>query len=129
MKKLLSSFIAMIMMFGLPQNSMALTNLNGNFPSSNTGISLQMFCVDCESTLQMAKVCALNQKYAGSRTHKYGFLWSKTCTIDSYSSKAAQVCTQCLRTIWYEGEHHCLEIHRDCGQGEYNVCPFGGKIE
>lgn len=95
-------------------------------------ISPQMVCLECESILQMRQVCRQECNYAGTRTHKCGFLWQDTCTVDSYYSYMVYYCDFCGNIVEpildEESEGHlCLEIHSKCGAGDnghYNVCLF-----
>ena len=83
-------------------------------------------CSNCWTSTPMRQMCAANRNYLGEGTHAYGLLWQKTCTFKVYSSKGAHVCFECGAIEWFDGEHYCLEIHSECGLGNYNICPFGG---
>ena len=96
----------------------------------------RMYCVECSTTIGMDRICIPDTRtYSGTREHKCGFLWSKTCTVTSYEAMGAYYCYGCGNAIFFEDDeqedgyarHHCLEIHSECGAGDngyYLVCPF-----
>lgn len=73
------------------------------------GINPLGFCVEegCSSMLPIVTICTLEERYEGSHTHKYGFLWQKSCTIQGYNSSQADYCPGCGRISEIYGDHYC----------------------
>lgn len=101
-----------------------------------SSIQPRNMCEKCSSIVQMKLKCfPETRRFSGQSHHKYGVLWSKTCTVVSYDANAAYYCDVCGNTIVLEdneqpdglARHHCLEVHSGCGagnNGQYRVCPF-----
>ena len=68
-------------------------------------------------------VCAAEAINYGTGTHKYSFLWKDTCTVTYFKSRSASICASCYNVCETYGYHDCWQVHRDCGIGEYDVCP------
>lgn len=94
----------------------------------------RMMCLKCASIMQMSQICLPDsRRYSGTREHKYGLLWSNTCTVTSYDAWGGYYCDFCGNFMPFEDEeqsdglarHHCLEVHSGCGAGDngyYVVC-------
>lgn len=78
-------------------------------------------CTDCDWF--MPSVCAAEGRVHEVGTHKYGLLRDKTCTRTLLYSRGAYVCPTCYK-VEQVGEHWCWDVHRDCGQGQKDVCPM-----
>jgi len=85
-------------------------------------VAERYYCSNCWG--EMIKKCSDYLNYEGVGTHSYGLFWQEKCTYYSFSAKGGMICTECYAVEWYDGEHHCLEIHEDCGRGNEKWCPF-----
>ena len=95
---------------------------NEDFLYAVPEISPTWVCVDC--SWFMPSVCFKDGRVEGVGTHQYGLLNDKTCTHTILYSRAAYICPTCGRQDPIEGEHWCWDVHRDCGQGQCDLCPM-----
>lgn len=80
-----------------------------------------MSCTACGQYAPI--VCAAEAIIYDYGTHKYGLLWTKTCEVVYINSRSASICDTCYNVVEVFGYHDCWEVHKDCGRGEYDVCP------
>lgn len=107
--------------YGTYGNSAAMEDVRIN-DIEELSVAERYFCSNCGG--YMWDTCSGYHNYEGVGTHGYGFLWQDKCTYYSFSAKGGKACEDCYAVEWYDGEHHCLEIHLDCGRGNVNMCPF-----
>lgn len=89
----------------------------------DSGISAYPNCVDCG--VLTVSVCA-KEAILYDEGYHYDF-WGITqtdCYAYYFQSNGGDMCPICAKVIFMYGRHDCLELHKKCSKGEYDVCPM-----
>lgn len=95
------------------------------FAEDSAKIQPRGMCLNC-GTGFTDYVCRDSVVRSETGTHKCGFLWQDTCTVEYQYCYSDLTCYQCGNITERDcGPHLCREIHSKCGKGNYKVCPCG----